>query len=80
MCGFEKLQAAVLDEGDISSCELNLKLGAMVGGTEQDCLALEIDTGFTVLQNLLTRARCFRLCWRPLPYQQTQLAGDGTTQ
>ena len=51
MRGFEKLQTAVFDERDVSSCELNLELRAMVGGTEQDCLALEIDAGFTVLQD-----------------------------
>src|SRR5271166_6035282 len=41
MCGFEELQTAVFHERDISSGELDLERGAVVGRSEQDCLALK---------------------------------------
>ena len=53
MRGFEKLQTAVFGEWDVSACKLDLKFGAMVGSTEQDCLVLKIDAGFAVLQDAI---------------------------
>lgn len=53
MCGFEELQTAVFHERDISSGEFDLERGAVVGCSEQDCLALKVNAGFAVFQNAL---------------------------
>jgi hypothetical protein len=51
--GFEELQTAIFDEGDIPAGEFDLKLIAVVAGTEQHRLMLQIDARLAMLQDAL---------------------------
>ena len=46
-------QPTVFDKRNISLSELDLERGAVVGGTELDCLALKVDAGFAILQDVI---------------------------
>ena len=49
----EELQTAIFYERNVSSGKFDLERGAVVSGAKQNCLALKVDTGFTVLQDAL---------------------------
>ena len=51
--GFEELEAAVFDEGDVAPGQFHLQQIAVVGGAEEDGLFAQGDAGLQVFQNAL---------------------------
>ena len=51
--GFEELQAAEFDEGDVAAGQLDFERGAMAGGAEQHRLRLEALPGFAIGEDVL---------------------------
>src|ERR1700730_15460458 len=55
MCGLEELQTAVFCERNVAPDKFDLERRAVMGGTEQNRLALKVDAGFTMLQDTFDR-------------------------
>ena len=55
MCGLKELQSAIFHKRDVSSGEFDFECRAVVGGAEQNRLALKVNAGFAVLQDAFDR-------------------------
>ena len=54
MSGVEEFQATELDEGNVAPCEFDLKLTAVAGRPEKNCLLFQDSSRFAVLQHTIS--------------------------
>ena len=54
MSAIQEFQAAELDEGNVAPCELDLKVAAVAGRPEKNCLQFQDSARFPVLQHTIS--------------------------